>query len=592
MIRVLSAEVANKIAAGEVIERPASVVKELIENSLDAEADDIRVELLEGGKKLIRVTDNGHGMGADDLALAFMPHATSKIANVDDLFHIVSYGFRGEALASIGSVARASIVSRIPGQPLGHRVSCERSEISDVLEAGGPEGTIIEIKDLFYNVPARRKFLKSDGAEVAQISEAMTRMALAQPHLRLELLHNTRKVMSCTPEKSLDERIVRLFGKDLVGQILAVHDRRDGVEVSGFIGSPDVARGSASRQYVFLNDRFIKDRSVVAAVARGYEGFLMPRRYPVFFLKLTVDPETVDVNVHPTKVEVRFRHKNTVFTSVQAACRRALEAERPANRLVVSAPERVQEAGAAEPAPLTRRERATEIEQQLFGKRAAVDSAPATRREAPKPGPQPSTGCRLHATADQSPGYRFLQIHSSYILVEDESGFYIIDQHALHERMLYEQLMERSARGEIASQRLLCPQVIDLSPAEHAQLDDLREELASIGLVLSPFGGSSMAIEEVPVDLQRCSPEKLIEAALANESESVTEGFRGLKKRLLAGMACRAAVKFNDTLGDDEIRALLDWERSSVDSAACPHGRPTRIRMTLSELERQFLRKE
>ncbi|MFT7619888.1 MAG: DNA mismatch repair protein MutL [Planctomycetota bacterium] len=604
MIRILPAHIANRIAAGEVIERPASVVKELVENSLDASATRITVEIEEGGKKLIRVTDNGSGIGEEDLKLTFHPHATSKIIKPEDLFEVLSYGFRGEALASIGSVARASIVSRITGQPDGYRIECERSETSEVIEAGAPEGTTVEIRDLFYNTPARRKFLKSDSAEVARTSEVLTRLCLARPDIKVDFKHNGRRVLSVDAAKSEEDRLIKFFGKELKGKLLPIHAEMPGIIVSGFIGTPEVARPSSNRQYLFLNERFISDKSLSHAVSMGFEGFVMGRRYPVFFIYLDIDPSTVDVNVHPTKAQVRFRERNQVFSAIKKAVSIALTESRPTGTWSFTKPQEAEAVAAAPIAPVefrpTRHERVEGMKAELFPELANQlrECSPEfeTRTTPPiEAGSAPveyfhNTPVPVEPT-EVAP-LRFMQIHKSYILVEEKDGFYIIDQHAMHERMLFEQIWQRVGRGEQLSQRLLIPEVIELSPAELERFRGLADELQAIGFVLSPFGGTSIAVEEVPIELARSSPGKLVETLLRSDDHTLGAGIKDLKRDVVANMACRAAVKFNDRLSDAQIRELLIWEQSSSESSACPHGRPTRIALSMKDLERQFLRNE
>ena len=606
MIRILSPDVANRIAAGEVVERPASVVKELLENSLDAEATRVLIEIEEGGKRLIRVTDDGCGLTADDLALAFVAHATSKIASVEELFEVQSFGFRGEALASIGSVSRASILSRRADETLGHQVRCEGGSLSPVEKAGGPRGTVVEIRDLFFNTPARRKFLKSDGAEIARISEAVLRVLLGREDLALELKHNGRRVLRVDRAESFEARLLELFGQDLAGKLIPVRAEAEGICLDGFLAAPDAARGNAQRQYLLLNERFIRDRSLQHAVSRGYEGFLLPRRYPVWFLRLDMDPASVDVNVHPMKTEVRFREKNRLFALVQRACRTALEASRPSGTLHLKpeAPYRSpsSRSSSSSAAPATRRERVAEMEAGLFGS----EPAPAQR---PEVFDEPSTTTPMRGGASSAKkrscrdgawprhvedpeSFRFVQMHDSYLVVEDALGFHVVDQHALHERMLFENLAQRMEKGEVASQELLIPWVRELSASEKQRVLAAEAELDAMGLRIRDFGGQAVAVEAVPLEFGDASPDGLIDAVLAADEERVEESFSSLRRRLLAAMACRAAVKFGQSLSDREIRVLLAWERESPQSAACPHGRPTRVRIGLEELERLFLRKD
>lgn len=589
MIRVLEDRVANKIAAGEVIERPANAVKELVENSLDAGATRISVELVEGGKKLIRITDNGEGMGPKDLMLAFTPHATSKIASVEDLFQIVSYGFRGEALSSVGSVSRASILSRQAGHDLGFSVECRQGDVSEVHEAGGPEGTVIEIRDLFQNTPARLKFLKRDAAEVARVTEVLNGLLLARDDLAIRFTHNSKKVLNATEVSSLEERVVSLFGREFHENLIPVGHTTGGISVTGVIGKPEIARASANRQYLHLNERVIRDRGLQQAVVRAFEGFLLPRRHPVFFLRVTMDPKEVDVNAHPTKTEVRFRDKKAVFSAVHGACKRALseiehgfhpkglgQLSSSADAALDHRAPALSETPSRRTAPLfaTGRDRVSEMAERL----AVSPSGPRTCSDGPVAAP--------------SSGLRFLQMHDSYILVEDEQGVSFIDQHALHERKLFEELLARSKKGALDCQRLLIPGVIEASAAEVASLMAQQEELAWLGFEIEPFGETAIAVHAMPADLAHLDPQRLLDAVLHLDDEQSSTGFDDIRRSMLAGIACRAAVKFNDPLTDDAIRVLLEWERGNPLAAACPHGRPIRLRVPLHELERRFQRKE
>lgn len=594
MIRVLDAQVANKIAAGEVIERPANAVKELVENSLDAGATCIAVELTEGGKKLIRITDNGEGMNVEDLRLAFMPHATSKIATVEDLFRVVSYGFRGEALASIGSVSRASIFSRQPGLPLGSSIECRQGVLSEIHEAGGPEGTVIDIVDLFHNTPARRKFLKRDAAEVARVTEVLNGLLLARDDLSISFTHNGRKVLNATSVNDITERVVGLFGSELRDNLITVDHTTNGIHVRGVIGKPEVARASANRQYLHLNERIIRDRGLQQAVVRAFEGFLLPRRHPVFFLRIAMDPQDVDVNAHPTKIEVRFRDKKSVFSAVHRACKQALSGIehgfRPRGLGHIAATSAGIDVNPSAPvsrtAPLFDAgvgggDRVGEMQARLESGRGVSQTAATGPRK-----------CSDGPMLSPSPVRRFLQMHDSYILVEDDEGVSFLDQHALHERKLFEELMERAERGDAESQRLLIPAILEASAAEVAMLMANQEDLASFGFEVEPFGETAVAVHAVPVDLAHMDPQRLMDAVLSIDDEQTSTGFADIRRSLLAGIACRAAVKFNDPLDDAAIRSLLDWEQDNPSAAACPHGRPIRLRVPLSELERRFQRKD
>lgn len=645
MIKVLPQHVADQIAAGEVIERPASVVKELVENSIDAGASAIRVDIEDGGKRLIRVIDDGCGMDEDDLRLAFVPHATSKIAGVDDLFRVASFGFRGEALASIGAVARSRIVSRRHDRPLGAQISCEGGELSPVLAAGASVGTLVEARDLFFNVPVRLKFTKAAAAETAAVSEQLTRLALPHPEIDFSLYHGDREVFKTSRARDFEARIVDLFGRDVKGKLLSVSGGSDSPIIEGFVGTPEAARPSAAMQYVFLNGRFIRDKSIAQAVIRGFEGFLMPRRHPLYFLRISINPADVDVNVHPTKIEVRFKDKNSVFGAVFVAVRRALESAHGGSVVLPSrlrtdeaaglpfetpavdgspgrsSIERVAEddstnssppAAVAPSQPVSRR---VEVAPDPAEGRSTVTSSdnPCARKEPPgwrdtaeslyrghsmpvrppTPEPKKKNGqCAAVARpAVIRPGTpeRFIQMHDSFLIVEEYDGIGIYDQHALHERMLFEGLMARTR--DSARQPLLVPFVIDASPTEREKLRAAIADLEELGVVVAEFGRSSLALQEVPLDLAKASPERLINAVLDLEEERLATGFEDIRRAMAAGMACRAAVKFNDRLPDDDIRALLSWFRRHPHAAACPHGRPVRLKSSLDELEQRFLRK-
>jgi DNA mismatch repair protein MutL len=605
VIRVLPEHVAMKIAAGEVIERPASVVKELVENSLDAGATRIKIEIEEGGRRLVRVHDDGGGMGAADLELAFLPHATSKIGSVDDLFRIASFGFRGEALASIGAVARAQITTRQRGEALGRRIVCEGGVLGTALDAGAAEGTVFEVRDLFFNVPVRLQFLKSDRSEVAAVVDAVTKLALPHPEVGFTLTHGGREVLSAPPASSLLGRIVDLFGRE-ARELLAISGERDGVRAGGFFGKPDAARPSATCQYVFLNGRSIRDKGVAAAVARAYQDKILPRRYPIYFLTLAMDPARVDVNVHPTKTEVRFRDKDAVFGAVFAGVRAALDAaavgvswlprrDPPAGDLLAEDAREGSAAGAPDPrvaapsAPRPERPTFTEelrrSERALYGELPVVP--PASERARVRSGA--CTHVARPAVVGPAAPERFLQIHDSYILVEEVGGFSIVDQHALHERMLFEKLLARVGSAE--SQPLLVPHVLELGSLDRERVRAALPDLAALGLVVAEFGRTSFAIHEVPLDLAKGDPARLIDAVLALDEERAATGFTDIRRAMAAGLACRGAVKFNQRLPDPEIRALLEWSRAHPQCTACAHGRPIRLSTSLAELELRFLRK-
>ena len=555
-IRVLEPDVVNKIAAGEVIERPASVVKELVENALDAGATEIRVDADDGGRKLLRVSDNGRGMSAEDLPLAFAPHATSKLATADDLFAIATFGFRGEALASIGSVARVRLASRTADGE-GAEIVVENGRPSDVKPAGTPPGTVVEVRNLFQNVPVRRKFLRSVEIETEHIVEAVCRFAIARPDVRFDLfLDGDRR--HALPAADRRARIGAFFGDEVASSLKEV----SGDGFHAWIAPPQHSRVNAKSLYFYLNGRFIRDRVILRAVNEAYREMIPHGRYPVAFLFLDMDPAEVDVNVHPTKIEVRFRSVWKLHDRLAVLLRKELLGGSLDVRIQ---PEAVAELPPAPPAPA----------------RAVVDFF-THGSEAPSP-----------ATAVVAPplvttGRRVFQVHDRYLVEEVEDGLRVIDQHALHERIMLESFREQFARAAIAKQRLLLPAVVELDRERRARLDEHRELLESFGLEVDDYGPAAVAVRGMPALVGDADPAALLLDVLDLAEEADPE--IPLIERALEFMACRAAVKFGRRLAPEEIERLLRDAASLDFSHACAHGRPTAIKLTLADLERFFHR--
>jgi DNA mismatch repair protein MutL len=569
VIRVLPPEIASRIAAGEVIERPASVVKELVENALDAGARRIRVEVEDGGRRLIRVTDDGAGMDAEDLARCLLAHATSKVSSVEDLHRVATFGFRGEALASIASVSRTVMTTRQAGEPLGSRIVSEGGAQGAVEPAGAPFGTVVEVHNLFYNVPARRSFLKANRFELAQIVEVLTRLALPDPEWALELVSDGRPVLVAQSGGGDRERLSDLFGSDLAGRLVAVSGSRGSVRLSGFVGPPDLVRPSSRYQHFFVNGRPIKDRRLGFAVAEGYRGLIMPRDHPVAFLSLAVDPAMVDVNVHPAKTEVRFRDPDTLFGLVLRTIRATLEGGE-FHRSAVARPSAIQAAGEPEAPDL------------------AFEALP---RPLPRPRETPAAvGGPEGPEAVHAP--RFIQLHRCYIVMESAEGIRILDQHALHERKLFDELMARFAGAAGEDQLLLIPFVADVGPAERELLLSLAPELCRAGLAIEAFGERSVVLRSLPMVLRHASPERVFHAVLEGLQEAGRVARRDVVGDVVAHLACKAAVKFNDALPEAEIRALLAYESAHPEARNCPHGRNTSLLLSLRELESRFQRKK
>ncbi len=566
-IRVLTADVINKIAAGEVIERPASIVKELVENALDAQATRVTVEVEEGGRRLVRVTDDGVGLAADDLALAFAPHATSKLAGAEDLFRVSTFGFRGEALASIGAVARARLVSRPRGAE-AFEITMEGGALGGAAPAAHPEGTTVEVRNLFFSVPARRKFLRSPDVELEHIDEAVDRFALAHPKVRFELIHDGQQRRVLPPATGVRERIGALFDREIMESLLEVTSDTPPLCFTAWLTPPKFARLSLRGQYVFLNGRFIRDRVITRALNEAYRELLPHGRFAVAFLFLDVPPTEVDVNVHPTKIEVRFRSVWKLHDLVLEACRKRLMATELATRIIPS--------GVDEPVP------AGPAYREIVDFFTRGTTAPAIAPPAAPP---------LVTT-----GRRCFQLHDRYIVEEVEDGIRIVDQHALHERALLEELRRQYASSDVPRQRLLIPAVVEVSDTERVKLDQHREILTSLGIELDDFGPRSVAVRSVPALAGDAEPAQLVRDFLEmvhdhGESERKRGEPMPIIEHALEFVACRSAIKFGKRLSCEEVERLLADGREIDMSATCAHGRPTAIKLTLDDLERFFKRK-
>jgi DNA mismatch repair protein MutL len=657
-IRQLPPQVVTKIAAGEVIERPASVVKELLENSVDAGAARIDIELEQGGTELIRVADDGCGIAADDLPLAFASHATSKLESADDLFRVATMGFRGEALASIGGVAKVLLQSRPPDQPTGAELRCDGGELSPVRPWGGSPGTRVEVRHLFFNVPVRKKFLKSVATELGHVCETVTRLALANPGLHLTLRHNGKLVYEIPASATLPDRIALFFGGEVRDALYALDSGPGPVRLTGFVADPACDRGNPKLQYLFVNGRWFRDRSLGHALQEAYRGLLMTGRYAVGFLFLTVPPDSVDVNVHPTKAEVRFRDNSLLYSLVRATVKARLTKENLVPRLEAPGQEtgdRRQETGdkrqeAEQPWGLRapaystpgsllgpRREAAertvapwelppidaptTSPPSHLVGEgpplilpspqqgeglgvRGETSSSPEALPLTPDPSPRRGDGNHTSTPADAPrssepvpfalpplPAGAALQVHDAYLVLETPDGMLVIDQHALHERILYEQLRRRVRDGKLEVQRLLIPEPIDLPADQAAAVLEARDALAELGLDVSDFGGNTVLLSSYPTLLSRRPPHEILRGVidhLVTRDRPPTR--EALLDHLLATMACKAAVKAGDRLTPEEIAHLLQLRQLAEDSHHCPHGRPTSLLFSRQDLDRQFRR--
>lgn len=655
-IRQLDPSLVNKIAAGEVIERPASVVKELIENALDAGATRIDISLEEGGVGLIRVADNGCGIAPEDLSLAVAPHATSKIASSEDLFAIQTLGFRGEALASIASVSNLRIVSR-PGEQLeGHEFICSDKSVEGPRPCAAPIGTTIEVRNLFFNVPARRKFLRQGPTEFSHATEQLARLALAHPHVAFSLSHNGRSARSLPAVDDRRSRIADFYGTELAECLMAVDRQERGLRIEALLAPPAQCRASSKWQYLFVNGRYITDRRIGFAIREAFRGLIEHDRYPVVFIFLTTEPTAYDVNVHPTKIEVRWRDAGLIQSQVLAVLRETLLSHDLTPRLgihpsTLDATHPTNSDTGAEGETLHQ----ARARQALADYLRSIDPTQARLRFAPPPFPTQSVRPSIRSTfvvgqgaegnaetldiasqqgqgqasksqkvetsesqyVESSEGEQseipnpqsaisssewplpeishssssVIQVHNTYLVAQTDEGMVIIDQHALHERILYERFREQILAGPLESQRLLIPQTFEATPTQVQIAQDHSELFAALGMEVAPFGPRCVAVQSVPTLLGAFDAAGFLRDLLDRISDIGEAPSREtLIHSALDMMACKAAVKAGDVLTQEEMLALLA-QRHLVDrSSNCPHGRPTTLQLTTRDLERQFKR--
>lgn len=589
-IRLLSQEVASQIAAGEVIERPASVVKELVENALDAGAKTVTVSIAEAGRKLIEVADDGSGIASDELALAVSRHATSKLSKADDLFHISTLGFRGEALASIGSVARMTITSKVAKSKTGARIKVEGGGEGKVEAIGAPTGTFVRVEDLFYNVPARLKFLKTDVTERRAIDALLTRYALAYPGVRFKLSEGSSLTLQTSGDGDRRAILAALYGVEVAKQLLEIHFEEEGIKLSGYVSPTALTRSNRRDITFFVNGRWIQDTPLTTAFIQAYHTMLMVGRYPMGAVFIEIMPEEVDVNVHPAKAEVRFRNQDRVFGFVQRAVRRGLLAYAPVPSVTPSL--WGNRAAASQSVGL---DWTIAHDETVDSGRLTVDS-----EERSAVSGQPSTVNHQLPTTNKAPLLRLIgQIGATYLVAEGPDGLYLIDQHAAHERVLFEKLMAlRQAQGgaqhdmnKIPSQSLLTPLVVQLSPASAKLLNGQLSILAHFGFEVEDFGSNSFQVRAVPALFAGSDPSAALRAVVEDFEEDETPLQNEIEKKLAARVCKRMAVKGGQTLSPEEQRALLTDLENCDSPRTCPHGRPTMIHLSVEMLERQFGRR-
>lgn len=559
-IVILDESVANKIAAGEVIERPASVVKELLENSIDAGASRISVQVADGGRSLIRVTDDGCGMNRQDAVLSLQRHSTSKIRTADDLAHITTLGFRGEALPSIAAVSRLEILTRQPNAEEGVRLTAEGGTITDLSAAGAPGGTRVSVMNLFYNTPARLKFLRSEATELSHIADLVGRYALAYPHISLILEHNGRELLNRAGGEDLSGALLALYGRRVLEETVPVEWSLPSATVRGLVSRPSLNRASRQAEHFLVNRRPIRSRLLSRALEEAYRGLLPAGRYPVAVLLLEVEPHLVDVNVHPAKAEVRFAREGEVFQGVLAAVKEALRVAQtsfssPALPTLTPGPQRLA-------APLSRTPR------QWAEQRLPIQPGLA------------AAGPRLSLIG---------QWEKTYILAESSEGLVVIYQHRAHERVLYERLEQSLSPAPAAQQHLVAPITLEFSPAEAAVLGKHMPVFERLGFLMEPFGRGTFLLRAVPALLERLGPEKLMKD-LVEELTAEARASSDPLAAVLAGLSCHAAVRAGDALGREEMERLLHDLARTSQPFLCPHGSPVLITLPQAELDRKFMR--
>ena len=587
VIRQLDQTTANRIAAGEVLERPASAVKELVENALDAGARRIDVTIVQGGKSLIRVVDDGCGMAPDDLPLALQRHATSKIDG-SDLLNIRSFGFRGEALPSLGAVGRLTITSRAAAD--GAEIRVTAGDMEPVRPAAGNRGTAVELRDLFFATPARLKFLRSDRAETQAVAEVVRRLAMAEPQISFTLHDSDRLLFRADAEKggfpdTLAARLTRILGREFTENAIAIDAERDGVRLHGFAALPTYSRGAAVSQHLFVNGRPVRDKLLTGALRAGYFDVLAPGRHPAAALFVSCDPHFVDVNVHPAKAEVRFRQPDLVRGLIVSTLRHSLAGE--TRRSSGTLTRATFAAFRPEPRPSQAALRASAVAQSPWlGGFAESASARFEDVEDQRGGED--------APAPDSPlGAARAQIHENYIIAQTADGMVIVDQHAAHERLVYERLKAQAEQREIPTQALLIPDIVELPAPDAARVLAVADDLAALGLRIEPFGGAAIAVREIPALLGQVDAAALIRDIaddLADQGSS--DRLRARVEAVLSSMACHGSVRSGRRMTADEMNALLREMERTPRSGQCNHGRPTWIGLSLSDIERLFGRRD
>ena len=631
MITILDQNTINKIAAGEVIERPASVVKELLENAIDAKATAVTVEIRDGGTSMIRVTDNGSGIPKDQISLAFLRHATSKIRAVEDLFTISSLGFRGEALASIAAVSQVELITKTNGSLTGFRYEIEGGAEKGLEEVGAPDGTTFIARNLFYNTPVRRKFLKSPATEGAYVADLVEKIALSHPDISLRFIQNNQNKLYTSGNHSLKDLVYTIYGREVAGNLLEVQGQEGEIRISGFAGKPLIGRGNRNYENYFINGRYIKSNIISKAIEDAYKPYLMQHKYPFTLLHFDIDQDFIDVNVHPTKMELRFKDGDLVYRAVFDAVSKALayrelipqvslekEKEEPKSEektgektvrkphpepfeyqrrraleetVKRELPETEKPLERREPEPVLRRE---EPAARLYGAKAALE---IPKPQIPKPESQKPAPVQMDLFEEKflDPASRkrhrlIGQVFGTYWMVEYDGQLIIIDQHAAHEKVLYEKTMDALKTRRFDTQMISPPLILTLNTNEALLLEQYMDSFTHLGFEIEPFGGNEFAVRGVPSNLLSIAKKELLMEMIDNLSQEGLAGEPDLICERVASMSCKAAVKGNHVMSQAEADALIDQLLKLKNPYHCPHGRPVMVSMTKYELEKKFKR--
>ncbi|MCH3963835.1 MAG: DNA mismatch repair endonuclease MutL [Clostridium sp.] len=611
-INLLDIKTTNKIAAGEVIERPASVVKELVENSIDSEARDITIEILEGGQKFIRVVDDGTGIHPDDVKKAFMPHSTSKIKLIDDIFKINTMGFRGEALASIASVSKVKLKSRIDNMDCGKEINISGGKIDYFQDTACNTGTAVEVSDLFFNVPARQKFLKSQSRETAYISDIISRLALANSTISFKFFNNGKKSTATFGTGKLIDTIRAIYGKNIYENIIPIEKHGDIASVYGYIGNSEISRGSRNNQSIFVNRRYVKDKSITTAVERAFKSFLTINKFPFFIIFLDIFPEYVDVNVHPSKSEIKFSDSRTIFKFIFDAVHETLRNSLKNSFTIddVDAEEDIESCRFDHndnknivqlPIDLKSPE-SVAYNIMDYGNQNIKEASYDNNNNNDTPKVDDSSVSSMEKSELEKndislnpdpkfPKLRIIgQFNNTYIIGEAFNIMYLIDQHAAHEKILFEKYKKDMIHGTVISQLLISPVIIELTAYDYSTYTENSELFKRAGFQIELFGGNAVSIREVPVILGNPDVKNLFVDMLENIKNMGSGETWEVKYHLIATMACKAAIKAHDNLSQAEMENLVESLRFIDDPFNCPHGRPTIIKITTTDLEKKFKR--